>query len=508
MNQNCREGLIFISREDPLSSLISCVTKQTFTSVGFFYTTTSAGTNETKVILLDDNFIINGKGDNDLIISIGNLSDLTKDNSISKICFKDLRPVIKDCEVDITETKELKDLFRSSIAREINDAISHYSVNKVTNNDVFSESYLSRNLLSKIPLDGLKTEIKTFVKKQINDLFLGTNKLSLKLINKVIQDIDKSHLLRNSISIDEKKILDLQQKLSKDSNGKAKILSVIGKELKSKDPSCNQEIKNINSLYNDHMIFDEQTTLDNIRNEVDLESYRRQLCDRQRNGMSLICSCFAEMIFNDQVFLNTVVDGINQMKDVEMNSLKNKVNELEKRNSELVNYLTNSVKDGKLNTCELNDLISTSQKEVTSPGIIFVSDGHSKIEFSHNYEMIANQINNIRRKLEKSKEPVIHINKIIYGFNKISSILGQENRLKQVKGKYSYPALINVAKTKNIEDRRILSTGRKIILSSEKTDLDKLNTIELEEIKEILEHKKSDNFCEMLNKITTRLSTK
>lgn len=339
-------GIILVTSEDPLSRAIMSITKQEFSSIGFYYKSSVSGSNRVQIVIVD----VFGVKTPEWIKSGDTLDDLIHNPLIAQIAVKGLRDVIdKSGKINVEKTKELHMLFRSSIA-EVTSTCGEPSM---------------REALSQI----FGYRIEPAIHNNINT--------AVEMVNRVIQKMGKwDDVPQDNTIIMNKYEPPEENKI--DASAKVKLLEYFGSALHQysvKNPGVsNKQIQSYivpNKLFGDlyYVKLPE-------RNSLIKELALSEAIKHHRPYLTQAISTFVEMLLLDNEFFTIVLKGINETRSKQDNErLKTILKDVIDDHS--VNKILDWISSGKINVPELKTLITETQNKYTHINSI-ISDSNSE----------------------------------------------------------------------------------------------------------------------------------
>lgn len=340
-------GIILVTSEDPLSRAIMSITKQEFSSIGFYYKSSVSGSNRIQIVIVD----VFGVKTPEWIKSGDTLDDLIHNPLIAQIAVKGLRDVIDGSgKINVEKTKELHTLFRSSIA-------------EVTS---ISGEPSMREALAQI----FGYRIEPAIHNNINT--------AVEMVNKVIQKMGKWDDIPqdNTITINK---YELPEENKMDASAKVKLLEYFGSALHQynvKNPGVsNKQIQSYivpNKLFGD-LYYIKLPEKNSLIKELALSEMIRH----HRPYLTQAISTFVEMLLLDNEFFGIVLKGINETRSKQDNErLKTILKDVIDDHS--VNKLVDWIGSGKINVSELKTFITETQSKYNNINSI-ISDRSSDV---------------------------------------------------------------------------------------------------------------------------------
>lgn len=502
-------GLIFVSTEDSTALVAKAITKQNYSTIGFFYKTNVSGRIKVNVILVDiyrftvPNWLGHG----------ASLQSLIDNPLVSSVAIKGLRPIFDDNgEVDKIATGNLCSEFRQAIGLVIKNG---------------TETSL-REIISQ--LFGYSVENPT------------TGVTAIEMVNKVIASIGREDQIPQDGSLSAKAIASLNgpDVLGTDIASKSKMMQIIASNFNQQEV-CNPSVANklIQSYIVENDLFDD---LQNIplpeRDPNIIRGKQEATAMLQSEYMAAGVSQFVKMLIHDQGFYQTVVAGFNETRMVSRKKdvdFKQSILELADDSRELADLLLKWINNGEVNYTELLSLISKldDTKETVGERHRLYIDERVKLPIIENskllllrkdkdkcndsrylvgaYLSLRDQMNEILREVRLSEnDPTININQMMENVNDMGVALGLNiKKLKPVPGEYSCRAIFNVTGTRSPCVPLILKCGRQVSIPLCNPDLGEFDKQTLIEILDALDvtASKDQRFNALRRNIASRLAS-
>ncbi|PCJ28996.1 MAG: hypothetical protein COA94_02945 [Rickettsiales bacterium] len=459
-------GIIFIQRNDPISTLAMSISKEKYSSMGFYYKTNASGRSETKVLYVEVLKMHRPK----LGESGATIEDLVSDDLVTLLSIKKLRPSIVDGVIDEIETRKIQEYFRIAIA-------------KVTSNE-------SKNTESELVYQLLGYRDKSDVKC-----------LSImEMVNEVVKLMGRSSDVPLQSSKQKLGIKTFHNKSKIDGGieGKFGLISMFGSSFSQSESDTN---KPIHSYSKDNELFGELLNIklpDRIPIDVKLAKIREiKIYQPILIKMSTI---FIDMLLNNQRFFDTLSKGIVQ-DNVSIEIVRGFSDDFTK----LFTLISQSVKSGSLEYSKLLECssIHNDRKNILGKGC------ESLIQTTELPELVSNILinvnvkcgNNSRRKLVSSlsnlydhvsyiKNSVDCDSECLVDINLLSSIVNnlmevsslRRPRICNISGDFERECKINVDNRCGTIYPMTMSSGKKIVLNTRYPNLLCYSKKELSEI--------------------------
>lgn len=504
-------GLIFISTEDPVALVAKAITKQNFSTIGFFYKTNVSGHVEIKVILVDVyKFIVS-----DWLGQGASLHDVLHNPLVNNVAIKGLRPILFNDEIDHTATHALYSEFRQAIAMVIRNG---------------TESSLRETICQ---LFGYQIDCPS------------TGVTPVEMVNRVISSIGRDHQIPQDGSfsaeaIDSLRTLDI---LGNDVASKGRMMQILAANFNQQeidDPSVANKL--IQSYIVENNLFDDLFSLPLPKrdpNKVRREQEATAIL--QSDYITAAVSQFVKMIIHDQGFYQTVVAGFNETRTLNLKretDFRRSILDLADDSKELTELIVDWIQTGDIDYCTLLSLISKlndTRDCVACRHNLHISDksklpliDHSKLlllrkgescDSQHlvgSFLALRKQVNQLTKQMkcdlkhDMRGDPMLNINQLVKQVNEMSRNLGLQVRpLESLSGEYSQNAVINVTDTDSHHIPVHLKSGDIISLPLYGAKLKQFDRQTLLEILECIDSEASNDrrFDPLRRQITSHLSS-
>lgn len=505
-------GIILVAADDPISRFTMSITKQEYSSIGFFYATTFSGYLEIMVILIDV-FGTNTPSwlqTNDILTmsntKLYTLHDLLNNDLITKASIKKIR------RNELFESRQIR--LRSAIA------------------DLMSEDY-------ELPL--LEAIYQLFghpISAPANESLMSTKKRRLtavEMVNMVIYSIGEWDKVpqNGNVSLTRIKDISTTKPMKNDAAGKLSLISMLGA------PFIQQEVTNptianklIQSYITNNELFDELIELQLPKRDVlKLELARNEALGTYRNYLIKILTTTLDEMLRNQTFCQTVINGINRNQKLLSQKFTNSdllaiMSNLGKSSQNLLVIISESLKTGKLNGTQLqqvakdlndnlrhafpkNNIYQVSLSLPKKNGYIkYVkniipsqkSDNKDKASAIRNLNYDILQILNA---IQQHKIPEINLESLITAANTLND--GSQPLITPLKEEFSVSAIVYNSQ-KDLDHLIKLENGKEYILPLQGADLNTFSYSELQELTKILDTNDSPSLTSLKRDIMKKLS--
>lgn len=482
-------GLIFISTDDSTALVVKAITKQNFSTIGFFYKTNVSGSVEVKVILVDvyrftvSNWL--GQG--------ASLRDILENNLVNNVAIKGLRPIFDDSgEIDERATQNLYSEFRQAIALVIRNG---------------TETSL-REIICQV--FGYQVDSPT------------TGVTPVEMVNRVIASIGKEHQIPQDSSFSAEAIESLKGPaiLGNDVASKGKMMQILAANFNQQeidDPSVANKL--IQSYIVENDLFDDLRNLPlPPRDPNKVRQEQEATAILQSDYMAAAVSQFVKMLIHDQGFYQTVVAGFNETRMLDRKkevNFRHSILDLADDSKELAKLLLRWIHKGEADYCELLSLISklddtreciadrhniylserTKLPIIDRSKMLLLRKDHHRCHDSRYlvgaFLALRDQVNETLSEIQHSSDyddPVININQMVKNINDMGEALGLSvKQLCPIPGEYSQKAIINITGSKEHHLPLKLKCGKSISLPLHGANLDHFDRQTLLEILEVLD---------------------
>lgn len=503
-------GLIFITSNDPVSRLTITITKQEFSSIGFYYTTTITGILKIQVVIMD----AFGSQTPDWLQSGQSITDLINNPLISKLAIKRLNPIYNDDgSINADKTKNLQTTFRSAIAQ----------------------------VMSQGPETSLRETISQLFGYRIDCPTSGNT--AVEMVNRVISlighwdDVPQNNIL----TLSSIQYLNPPSSSQLNASAKLQLLGYLGSGFNQQNvPRPNVANKQIqsyivpNSLFGDLIYISLPT-----RNIADQELSIAQSIVTQRSYLTKAISTFVDMLLSDLDFFSIVVRGINDNSETHpqksyLTTLQNVIKNCSDSRTGLVESIFSWIEGGKIPSSQLSELITiinNERRQISSlvgqnlsplnispiNHDILLSSSHPncphRIIPSHDYNSLNQSLDHIYDSFNQmissardNQTITFNINSIISSINSLNSALGLKHPpLSSLPNDTSYNS---IAYTNTIPSNLPipLSSGDKVVLPLCNADLKQFDRNVLLEILEYLDNLSDRKYDYLRTCITKELA--
>jgi hypothetical protein len=509
-------GLIFVGTEDAPSLVSMAITKQPYSTIGFFYQTRFSGRIDVKVIMVDIyRFTIpswTGKG--------SSLRDLIENSLVNRIAIKGLRPVImEDEKIDDEATSTLNSRFRQAMGL--------------------------------ILQNGTETSLTEVISQlfgyEIDNPTKGVT--AVEMINRVISILGEDSKVPQDGSLSAEAIRSLEgpDVLGGDIESKGKMMQILASNFNQQEV-CNPSVANklMQSYIVENDLFDDLINIPLPNRDLCIKREMQQVSIMlQSDYMAAIVSQFVKMLVNDQGFYQTVVAGFNQTRLVSLkreDEFRKSVLDLADDGEKLARLLIKWIDQGEIHYVKLLSLVSKfdDTRDAISEKHDLVIGERLKLPIINKskllllrknrkshcpdtrdrredkrylvgaYMALRDQFQSILNMIDnEDRDPIVDINDMMSNVNDIGSALGVEvPPLKLISGEYSCRAILNVSNVSPCCVPLVLRCGKHITLPLANADLTGFDQDALEEILETLDMTASTDsrFNHLREQITFKLA--
>ena len=447
-------GIILITSNDPISRIIIAITKQEFSSIGFYYKTSATGAVQVRVITVD----IFGVRSPEWLKPSDTIHDLVNNPLISQIAIKRLKPVLnEDGSVNAEKTKQLQVNYRTAIAQVM----------------------------------GMKGELS--MRDSISQLFGYSIKSpqctqnAVEMVNKVIQLIGRWNDVpaNDTISLESFSLISPPNNSQDDYKSKVQLMGYLS-SLMNTSPVENSQTKQIQSYIVDNNLLDSILYLtlpphNAIREEVAIA----ESIVYYRPYLSRAVSTFIDMLLMDQEFFRIVIMGINRGKvreELDFQVLKNFISDLHNSHEAVLNTLLQSIHKGHLNKQEIEHILKNhysnhqllkilnrDEQEITTSNApsedrVLVY-GQSTEKYHKALTEIHRQLQDSLSSMETGQMLYFDLNQMIDNVNSLTKMSNSNlSQLSVPKNETSYSAIVGVSRNHDEEIPIKLQCGEKIML--------------------------------------------
>ena len=495
------EGIVFLEGNDPLSRITLSVTKQEYSTMGFFYCTRASGKDRVQVVLVD----VLGMVRPTWLSGGTTIEELANDNLISAMAIKNLNPVLDECgEIDKDKTQKLNECFRAAIA----------DVSRSKHN-ISAREFLYQLFGHRI---NCPEESVT----------------SVEMVNRVISLMGKEDNVPQGGQESTKSVQLLKKPkvLCANGGGQMDLLTILSSGLGQQqvtDPNTANKV--LGAYLADNTLFGElKKILLPKKQSVDVELERELAMERYGPFLKDVSATFLQMITYEQGFLQTVIDGINknnrfvEREDTELNGAVLGFND---DFSALASLINDSIHSGCMEYNKLEAIINRhNERKSNVEGVLCKSLGHpiesvnlckdivinvqtgkknKRKKFIASLMCLRDNVSTIIDSLENDgQEPYIDVNALSELTNTLLSCTSMPDpKLPILPGEYSYPGHVIVTNEEGTKFPMILSSGKKVTINTRCYDITKYTRCELEEILSGLDYAAVDD--PILNKLRARL---
>jgi len=312
-------GLIFVSSSDALSKLVLGITKQEFSSVGFYYHCNMNGRPNINVILID------------LFRSCVTEKEITLDQLLrnpllNAVAVKRLKPISTDGVIDEYKTRQHQANFRSAIAAAVSSKNARLSMR-----DWLLQLFGHTN---------------------------SNNGSGIGLVNSVVRRLGKTDLISPSDTIS----LNTLRRLDMIPSTPDEVMGVIASGMNQMSSGCQ-----ISSYVVDNPLFGDLLflRLPNIPSNVREEALRNS-AKVQGPLLSQAFNEFMDLLFNDPSFFNTIVEGIREGRSRLDNNIRTLKEALEISADNRVHDLqrvVNLIISGKVDSSQLQQILTDANDD-------------------------------------------------------------------------------------------------------------------------------------------------
>jgi len=462
-------GIVFITSNDPISRIIISITKQEFSSIGFYYKTSSTGIPQIRIITVD----IFGVRTPDWLIPGDTIYDLINNPLISQIAVKKLKPILfPDGSVDKEKTSQLHTNFRTALAQVM----------------------------------GMKNEMS--MRDSIAQLFgypLNTSmcgQTAIDMVNRVIYLIGRWNDVppNDSISLESLDLLHPPDHDQLKFNSKVQLMGYLSSTLNSV-PVTNpdSQYRQIQSYIVSNNLLDELLYLTlPVYSDVKKEKALSESIIFYRPYLTRAISTFIDMLLTDYEFFKIVIDGIARGKikdDIDYSILKNYIKDLYHSNYYSLSKIHDSLvkchipldllhnlyqsfisnnQNLKLIFPDDSSLSSPSFSSVSSDKIILLSDNPTVFNSALTY--LHSQLQNALLSIDSGQMLYFDLNSLISSVNSLTNMSNLNlSQLPLPNSETSYSAIVSTSKNNNENIPITLSSGNKMIIPLNNPDLSQLS---------------------------------
>jgi hypothetical protein len=524
-------GIIFVTADDPISKFTVAITKQEYSSIGFFCPTTISGYLEILVILID----VFGTGKPSWIVSDSyTLNDLLTNHLVKKVAIKKLRPIYKfktdvrgKNEIDTDATSRLHARFRIAITELQGDEYDLPLIDAIY--QLFGH-----------PIPQVSGESPHPPKK--------SKMTAVEMVNKVIYSMGEWDKVpqNGSLNMSQLKKFSNMKEVSNDASGKLQIISMLGAPfIQQEVPLPSVSNKLIQSYIVNNDLFEDLIEIPiPSRDLVKMELAKNDAIKVYRNYLVKIIATTIDEMLKNPAFFDTVIRGINQtqkIKEAEKQSLETYAHSLGKCSQTILKFIGNMINSGYISGTELgkltehlNNILSCSSEYLDAPlrpVAVDIPTRNCYIEFrklqlkkpqqpveseekTQSRETSAGKKTDALRVLNttllsivnavhNNRKPIIDLQSLIDATNALND--GSQPLIGHLKESVSIPALV-VNQKSSVEIPILLDNGRDYTIPAKGADLTAFTLSELKEIAKILNNKNDERFAQLQIDIMKRIA--
>ncbi len=481
---NC--GLIFVRSNDVLSMIAVSITKQPYSTIGFFHKTDISGKEKVNVILVDvyrfttPSWLSHG----------ATIDDLIDNPLVTSISLKGLSPVLnEDGGVNEKATSDLCTRFRMAIGKVIGQGAE----------------------------TSLEETISQLFGYEVKHPTKGVT--AVEMVNRVIKMIGMWDKVPpdGTLSNEALRLLEAPTLLDCDSQAKIQMIQILTGHFNQQEV-CNPGVANklMQSYIVTNDLFSEIITVSlPDRDPHRIRQAQEATASLHADYMSALVAKFVQMLIHDQGFCQTVIAGFNQTRMAEMDSSKNlrrSLLALAEESQRLIQVIISWLISGEityenlmghlasLNTRQ-DEIAAHHRLSVTSPEplpvidrskLLLVKKGHVS---DHGpdyligaYMCLRDQLSTLADQSRRGETLMIDLNALLDPLNDMGQVLGLKiPPLHPVPGNHTMPAAVRVTSDRQQAVPLILKNGRQIYLPLVHPDLSDLDLDTLQEILDALD---------------------
>jgi len=478
-------GLIFVRSEDILSRIAISITKQPYSTIGFFYKNRISGRERICLVMLDMYRFTTPtwleEGDT--------LEDWIDNPLVSSIILKGLRPIFdNDGEINKVKTDELHTDFRAAIGEVLE----------------YGPESSPEEIISQ--LFGYQIEYPT---KSVTPV---------EMISRVIMKIGKWDLIKQngSLSADVLNNLNCKEILDADSESKVKMLENLTAKFNQQEvPNPNVSNLLMQSYIVDNPLFDSIIEINLPERDIHMVRQAQSVTAVLNSDyMSSLVSKFVHMIIHSQGFFETVLTGFNENRAVEIKeykSLRKSIFRLADSAENMASLVTEWIHNGELNyqnllskfvemnqdrsTVERHHQISLGEKvrmpylDQTKTLLLKKSRSHeSNNNLMGSYLHLRTMFRQLCEDVRAGNAVSMDLNTMLSTMNDMGQAMGLgDNLLPIMSGNFSVSASISLSSDSHQTIPINLKSGSKIILTTKNPNLTNLDIDTLYEIIHIID---------------------
>lgn len=471
-------GIIFITSNDPVSRIIISITKQEFSSIGFFYRTSATGTSQIRVVSVD----IFGMRTPEWLRPRDTLEDLINNPLISQIAIKKLKNIHRpDGSLDEEKTRQLHTNFRTAIAQVM----------------------------------GMKGEMS--MRDSIAQIFgydlqsAQCNPTAVEMVNKVIKLIgrwnDVPH--NDSVSASALDLLTPPEPDQTNYKSKVQLMGYLSSTLNANTVSDTNQTKQIQSYIVDNNLFDGIIYISlPPRNSLREEIAIAESIVFYRPYLSRAITTFIDMLLMDENFFKIVISGIKRgriREELDFQTLNNFMGDLHMSHAHFLSVLLKSLEEGHLPKEEVTKLLKDHESNASLIKMLnqeniksnlpqasqedkVVFYGQSPEVYHQAIKDIHTQLSQGLQSMESGQMLYFDLNRFIDSINQISKMSGNKlPTLTLPTEETSYSAIVGITRNRDEKVPIKLQSGDSIHLPLINPDLQGLNRSTLLEILQYLD---------------------
>nr|QBK91210.1 MAG: uncharacterized protein LCPAC202_01840 [Pithovirus LCPAC202] len=500
-------GIIFVRSEDVLSLVCISITKQPYSTIGFFYKTSVSGEEKINIILVDIHRFVQPTW----LERGANIEDIIRNPLVSSIGIKGLNPVLdENGKIDKIETQKLHSMFRQAIG----NVIGHGT----------GKSY--------------EETISQLFGYKVKHPSKGVT--AVEMVNRVIMAMGKWNDVPQdgSLSAEALKLLKAPTLLGCGIESKTKMIQILTSNFNQQEV-CNPTVANklIQSYIVDNGVFGEMMRI----GLPDRDPHRVRMSQEQTyilnsDYMARSVATFTKMLIHDQGFYESLLAGFNQSRLIDSDGdghYKHDLSDLSSDSDSLAEIVTSWIGTGEISYSKIISCLvkmDQTKQHISEKHSIFLDckkhypvidrsklllikkdncqDRDDKLMVGA-FMSLREEIKNLSNQIGSKSTPILSINDLIRPLNDIANSLGLSvPNLQLVGGDYTAPVTILVKSNRAEGVPLTLKSGTKIILTLINPNLEGLAREDLIEILESLDNMASNDhrFDNLRSIITTKLS--
>ncbi len=499
-------GIIFVRSEDVLSLVCISITKQPYSTIGFFYKTSVSGEEKINVILVDVHRFIQPTW----LDQGASIEDIIRNPLVSSIGIKGLNPALdENGKIDEKETQKLHSTFRQAIG----NVIGHGT----------GKSY--------------EETISQLFGYKVKHPSKGVT--AVEMVNRVIMAMGKWNDVPQdgSLSAEALNLLKAPTLLGYGIESKTKMIQILTSNFNQQE-ICDPTVANklIQSYIVDNGVFGEMMRI-GLPDRDPHRVRRAQEATYILNSdyMAKSVATFTKMLIHDQGFYESILVGFNQSRLIDSDgkgNYKQDLLDLSSDSDNLVEMVTSWIGSGEISYSKVISCLAgmdqTKQRISEKCSVHLNCKKHypvidrSKLILikKDNYQSqdklmigaflaLREEIKNLSGQIGSSSTPILSINDLIRPLNDIANSLGLSvPDLKLVGGDYTAPVTVLVKSNRPEGVPLTLKSGTKIILTLVNPNLEGLTKVDLIDILESLDNMASNDhrFDNLRSVVTSKLS--